>query len=100
MENHNPEAAKFLKELDAVTTEDVKAGLEQMPAEECLDFCRDFVELMAKWQPEQINPDDDVLKAAAFSIYLAKLFPLAFEKAYIHSDKVHSAKESIRKAFQ
>ena len=96
----NPQAEEFLKGLNIVTSQDASNAIEKMNEEECIQFVRDFVSLMASWQPQQINVEGDSLKAAGASLFLAKLFPLAFDKAYVHSDKLQTAKESIAKVFE
>ena len=96
----NPKAEEFLKGFNMVTSQDALDAIKTMDEEECIQFVRDFVTLMASWQPRQINVEGDSLKAAGVSLFLAKLSPLAFDKAYIHSDKLQTAKESITKVFK
>ena len=94
------QAKEFLAKLEKEVDQLVATGIEGMPGEECQAFCADFVRVMAGWQPHAIGPEDDTIQVAITSLYLAKVFPLAFEKAYEHTEGMLDAKEAIRKAFQ
>jgi len=70
-----------------------------MPEEEATHMVRDFVRVMADWQPEVYRQLDDPTLLAITSLTTSKLFELAFMKAYKYSEKHVQAKEAIEKAF-
>ena len=96
----NPEAKQFLEGLSLLTSQDASKAANEMNEEECALFVSDFVSLISSWKPELINIQKDPLQTAATSLFLARLFPLAFEKAYIHIDKLQTAKDSLSKVFK
>ena len=97
-EQHN--AHEFITELNDVEEQDVFSSIAKMDAEECKDFVRDFLDLMQKWQPEAINLEEDSMHGAAISLYLARLFPEAFRKAYCHVNEIVQAKHSLEDIFK
>lgn len=70
-----------------------------MPDEEAIHMVRDFIRVMADWQPEVYRQLEDPTMLAITSLTTAKLFELAFMKAYKYSEKHVQAKEAIEKAF-
>ena len=69
-----------------------------MPDEEAIHMVRDFIKVMADWQPEVYRQLGDPTMLAITSLTTAKLFELAFMKAYKYSEKHVQAKEAIEKA--
>ena len=96
-EKHN--AHEFITELNYVVEQDVLTNIASMDVEECKDFVRDFLDLMQKWQPEAINLEQDTMHGAAISLYLARLFPEAFRKAYCHVNEIVQAKHNLEDIF-
>ena len=73
--------------------------LEAMPDEEAVVMVRDFVNVMAKWQPEaysKLNNDPTLVALTALST--ATLFQKAFIKAYAYSERHVAAREAVEKA--
>jgi hypothetical protein len=70
-----------------------------MPDKEATHMVRDFVRVMADWQPEVYRQLDDPTLLAITSLTTSKLFELAFMKAYKYREKHVQAKEAIEKAF-
>ena len=69
-----------------------------MPDDEAILMTRDFVRVMHDWQPEVYSKiADDPTMLAITSLTTAKLFELAFLKAYSYSERHVQAREAIEK---
>lgn len=100
MNLHTPdEAEDFCDGLIEAVLKDATAKIDEMDAEECIAFTRDFVKLMAEWQPEAIDPEDATMSAAG-SMLLAVMFPIAFSKAYKFTNNYLNAKASLYKVME
>ena len=94
------DAGEFIDSMYEALDKDVERNIENMSGEECCACTRDFLRLMEEWQPATIDLDSSPLEGAAHGIYLAKLIPLVFKKAYLHSNSFLAARESVRKALE
>jgi hypothetical protein len=74
--------------------------VNKMPDEEAIHMVRDFIRVMADWQPEVYNVLEDPTLLAITSLTTSKLFELAFAKAYKYSEKHVQAREAIEKVFK
>lgn len=72
--------------------------VKNMPDEETIHMVRDFIRVMSDWQPEVYRQLEDPTMLAITSLTTAKLFELAFIRAYQYSEKHVQAKEAIEKA--
>lgn len=93
--HHDPN--EYLDYLEEIVGVDVENSLANMDDQECLDFTRDFLEMMQRWQPEAINLQEDSVHGAAVSLYLAKLFPKVFRKAYCHSNGIVRTQKQLNR---
>ena len=72
--------------------------LDAMPDEEAVAMVRDFVQVMAEWQPrayEEVGDNPSLVALTALST--ASLFQKAFLKAYAYSEKHVAAREAVEK---
>ena len=79
---------------------DVRSALEKFSPEELRAFVRDFVELCSGYSKNVFDVEEDPVRASAYSLFLAKLFPLAFRESFNHTDKMMKAEDSIRKVLE
>lgn len=100
MNLHTPaDAEDFCDGLIEAVLKDATAKIDDMEPEECIVFTRDFVKLMADWQPEAIDLEDPTMSSAG-SMLLSFMFPLAFTKAYRFTNDYLNAKKSLYKAME
>ena len=72
--------------------------IEGMPEEEAVLMVRDFIGVLADWQPSVAEHLGDPTMLAITSLATTRLFELAFIKAYGFSAKQIEAREAIEKA--
>ena len=72
--------------------------IETMPEEEAVLMVRDFIGVLADWQPSVGEHLGDPTMLAITSLATTRLFELAFLKAYGFSVKQIEAREAIEKA--
>lgn len=72
--------------------------IEDMPEEEAVLMVRDFIGVLADWQPSVAEHRGDPTMLAITSLATTRLFELAFVKAYGFSAKQLEAREAIEKA--
>ena len=72
--------------------------IEGMPDEEAVLMVRDFISVLANWQPAVAEHRDDPTMLAITALSTTRLFELAFLKAYGFSAKQIEAREAIEKA--
>ena len=72
--------------------------IEGMPEEEAVLMVRDFIGVLADWQPSVAEHLGDPTMLAITSLATTRLFELAFVKAYGFSAKQIEAREAIAKA--
>jgi len=92
-EDFNP--AELVEYADSVAYQMI-AG---MPEEEAVAMVRDFIGVLAEWQPSVAEHRDDPTMLAITALSTTRLFELAFIKAYSFSAKQIAAREAIAKAF-
>lgn len=95
----------FCEGLQEAVSADVAEKIQSMTDEDCQDFVREFSAIMLDWQPYISTMMEGVAENSSVSIavgalFLAKLFPEAFNKAYIYTDKMVVASNSIQKALE
>lgn len=73
--------------------------IAEMPEEEAVLMVRDFISVLASWQPAVAEHRDDPTMLAITALSTTRLFELAFLKAYSFSAKQLEAREAIEKAF-
>ena len=71
---------------------------EDMPDDECVVMVRDFISVLADWQPAVAAQLDDPTMLAITALATTRLFELAFVQAYGYSEKQIQAREAIDKA--
>ncbi len=69
-----------------------------MPEEEAVMMVRDFIGVLAEWQPSVAEHVGDPTMLAITALATTRLFELAFVKAYGFSAKQIEAREAIEKA--
>ncbi len=69
-----------------------------MPEEEAVMMVRDFIGVLAEWQPSIASHAGDPTMIAITSLATARLFEYAFQKAYRFSEKQIEARDAIKKA--
>lgn len=72
--------------------------IEGMPEEEAVLMVRDFIAVLADWQPAVAEHRGDPTMLAITALSTTRLFELAFLKAYGFSAKQIEAREAIEKA--
>jgi len=72
--------------------------VQEMPDEEAVTMVRDFVSVLADWQPAVAAQRDDPTMLAITALSTTRLFELAFLKAYGYSERHVQAREAIEKA--
>ena len=72
--------------------------IEGMPEEEAVLMVRDFIGVLAEWQPSVAEHVGDPTMLAITALATTRLFELAFVKAYGFSAKQLEAREAIEKA--
>lgn len=72
--------------------------IEGMPEEEAVLMVRDFIGVLAEWQPAVHEHLGDPTMLAITALSTTRLFELAFLKAYSFSAKQIEAREAIEKA--
>lgn len=70
----------------------------EMPDDECVLMVRDFISVLADWQPAVAAQLDDPTMLAITALTTTRLFELAFVQAYGYSAKQVQAREAIKKA--
>ena len=70
----------------------------EMPDDECVLMVRDFISVLADWQPAVAAQLDDPTMLAITALATTRLFELAFVQAYGYSEKQIQAREAIEKA--
>ena len=73
--------------------------IREMPEEEAVLMVRDFIGVLADWQPSVAEHLGDPTMLAMTALSTTRLFELAFLKAYKYSEKHLEAREAIEKAF-
>ena len=73
--------------------------LQDMDEEEAILMVRDFVSVMANWQPQIAAVGDDPVMLGVSSLTTAFLFQKCFKKAYLYTNKKVDAIEAIKSAF-
>lgn len=91
---------QYLDELYEAVDKDVNSALEKFSSEDLRAFVRDFAALCTTYSKNRVDVEAEPVRAAAYSLFLAKLFPLAFRASYHHTDKMMKAEDSIRKALE
>lgn len=76
-----------------------KVMVDDMPEDEAILMVRDFISILADWQPTIKAQLDDPTMLAITSLATTKLFELAFVKAYGFSERQIAAREAIKKVF-
>ena len=74
--------------------------IEGMPEEEAVLMVRDFIGVLAEWQPSVAEHLGDPTMLAITALATTRLFELAFVKAYGFSAKQVEAREAIEKALE
>ena len=74
-----------------------KDMIESMPDDQAVLMVRDFVRVLAEWQPAVHDQLDNPTMLAITALSTTKLFELAFLKAYSYSAKVVEVREAIEK---
>ena len=98
--SNQDDARNFVKDLSYHVDLDVEENIPKMSDEDCVVFVREFIHAMAAWQPQAFDLEGEPTTAAAHAVYLAKLFPPAFQRAYVFSNNYLNAQNSIKKAFE
>lgn len=93
-------AAEFLAGFHEAIEQDAAGKIETMSPEECQEFVREFCSVILEWQPQipGLLEEDEAMSTAIGCMMIAKLFPLAFNEAYVHTDKMVSASNALKKA--
>lgn len=92
--NRDTTPQDMLGHADAIA----KAMVKDMPEDEAIQMVRDFISVLADWQPTIANLSEDPTMLAITSLATTKLFELAFVKAYGYSARQVEAREAIEKA--
>ena len=98
MADHN--ARETAKEMVEYGEQLAEMMLKDMDEEECVTMVRDYCRGMAEWQPNVAIHADDPVMLGITCLSTAKLFELAFQKAYAYTDKKVDAMNAIDKAFE
>jgi len=72
--------------------------LQDMTDDECVDMVRQFCMQMMAWDPSTEALADDPVKLGISCTATAKLFCMAFERAYVYTDKKVDAIHALKKA--
>jgi len=98
MAEYNPEkTAQEMVDYGEAVAMDM---IQDMDPEECVVMVRDFCRVMAEWQPNVAALADEPVMLGITCLSTAKLFELAFKKAYTYTDKKVDAINAINKAFE
>ena len=73
--------------------------IADMDEEEATLMVRDFVTVIAKWQPNVAIYADDPVMLGISCLATSYLFQMAFKKAYLYTDKKVDALNALKKAF-
>jgi hypothetical protein len=73
--------------------------IKDMDEEEAILMVRDFVSVLASWQPQIAAVVDDPVMLGVSSLTVAFLFQQCFKKAYLYTNKKVDAIEAIKAAF-
>lgn len=73
--------------------------IAEMDEEEATLMVRDFVELIAKWQPNVAYHANDPVMLGVSCLATSYLFQKAFLKAYLYTNKKVDAIQAIENAF-
>ena len=73
--------------------------LSSMSDEDCLQMVREFCDLMANWQDNIGCYREEPVMLGLSCLSAAELFKLAFERAYLYTDKKVDAINALEKAF-
>ena len=73
--------------------------VEEMPDDEAILMVRDFIRVLAEWQPAVHSKIGEPTMLAITALSTTRLFELAFLKAYSYSEKHVAAREAIEKVF-
>lgn len=86
----------FYEAIDA----DAKEKFESMTEEDSQQFVREFCQVVCEWQPQipTLMGEDEAMSTAIGCLLIAKLFPLCFSEAYVHTDKMVTASNALKKA--
>ena len=68
-----------------------------MPDDEAVLMVRDFIRVLAEWQPAVREQIGDPAMLAITALSTTRLFELAFLKAYSYSERQVAAREAIEK---
>lgn len=92
--------SEFLAGFYKAIEQDAANKIKTMSPEECMEFAREFCSVIVKWQPQilELFEGDEAMSNAMGCMLIAKLFPLAFNEAYFHTDKMVLASNAIKKA--
>lgn len=73
--------------------------IADMDEEEATLMVRDFVTLIAKWQPNVAIHADNPVMLGISCLATSYLFQMAFKKAYLYTDKKVDAINALKNAF-
>lgn len=90
----------FLDNFFEAIQDDAQEKFESMSEEDCQQFVREFCSVICEWQPQipTLMAEDEAMSTAIGCLLIAKLFPLAFSQAYVHTDKMVTASNALKKA--
>jgi len=93
-------ASEFLAGFNEAIEQDAANKIKSMSPEACQEFVRDFCSVIVEWQPQipGLVKKDEAMSTAIGCMMVAKLFPLAFSEAYVHTDKMVLASNALKKA--
>jgi len=87
------EAQDMINYAEKIAQEMVSA----MPDDEAVLMVRDFIRVLAEWQPAVHDQIGDPAMLAITALSTTRLFELAFLKAYSYSERQVAAREAIEK---
>ena len=89
------------QEMVSYAEEIAQTMFEEMAEEDAVLMVKDFVSLIASWQPDAYDSiREDPVALAVTTLTTAKLFQLAFVKAYKYGEKHVQATEAIENALK
>jgi hypothetical protein len=96
---NKPAPIQTVEEMLAYSEGIAAQMVKDMDEEEAILMVRDFVSVMANWQPQIAAVGDDPVMLGISSLATAFLFQKCFKKAYLYTDKKVDAIEAIKAAF-
>ena len=69
--------------------------VEKMPDDEAVLMVRDFIRVLAEWQPHVYEQMADPTMLAITALSTTRLFELAFLQAYSYSERHVAAREAV-----